>query len=410
MSTKRSAKTITKKEDIDFLLSLKREDITSSLIMDMFGEFNGSARFQPYDIVTIPKGEYGKGVRPNKNEFTTTVGKLIFNKIFIEARPGILKQIGWWDDTVNKKSYGKLFDKLGYLRLEDDITLDDYVYFCNTTQFVMPFVSILSTGFTDDLLTVSKKINARKEKLLKENKAAIEAGDIKVADAIQKELLDYSKELLKDDPGMDMYDCGAGGDFGNHFKNIFVMKGAVKDPNPAKGYSIITSNLIDGVAADEYKNLANSLAEGPYNRSKKTEVGGAYEKQFIAAYQHICVGEPGSDCGTNRHITIHVTDKNIDSIMYCYIIEGDKLVEITSKNKDKYIGKTVKLRFSSLCKNREICNKCAGNLWYRLGLKNVGVITPQIPSTLKNLAMKSFHDSQVNLKEMDPMKAFGLNP
>lgn len=127
----------------------------------------------------------------------------------------------------------------------------------------------------------------------------------------------------------------------------------------------------------------------------------------MAAFQHIVLLDPGSDCGTDRYIEMDVTEKNIDGIMYSYVIEGSKLVEITSENRDKYIGKHIKLRFSSMCKAKNgICNKCAGNLFYRLGIKNVGAATPQIPSKLKLLSMKLFHDDQLNFTEMDPMKAF----
>lgn len=127
----------------------------------------------------------------------------------------------------------------------------------------------------------------------------------------------------------------------------------------------------------------------------------------MAAFQHVVLLDPGSDCGTNRYIEMDVTDKNIDSIMYSYAIVGSKLVEITSENRDSFIGKRVKLRFSSMCEAKNgICNKCAGNLFYRLGIKNVGAATPQIPSKLKLLSMKLFHDDQLNFTEMDPMKAF----
>ena len=409
MATKRTSKVIKDNAEIERISKYTRDDITTEVMMSMFGEFNGKVKYNPYDIVTIPTGFYGNDKKKNKTPFTTTIGKWIFNKIFIESKPSIMDAIGWFDDIVNKKAFGRLYDQLGYLRLENKITLEDYIAFCDDTQTVMPYVSILSNSFTDEMLTSSAKINKIKKKLIEENKAALDAGDIKVCDDISKQLLDYSKDILKDDPSMDMFNSGVGGDFDNNFKNMFIMKGASKDPDPAKGYNIITSNYIDGVSVDEYAKLANTLAEGPYNRSKKTEIGGWWEKLFISAFQNISLLPAGSDCGTKRYITYKITEKNIGDIMYCYIIEGDKLVELTSDNKDKYIGKTVKLRFSSLCEAKEgICSKCAGNLWYRLGFTNVGVMTPQIPSRIKNLNMKSFHNSQVNLVEMNPMEAFGL--
>lgn len=410
---KRVSKTITDKNDIEYLVGLTEKDITTSLVMELFADFGDHQKFNPYDIITIPKGAYGgktsKGKdKRNKNEFTTTVGRLIFNKYFIECEPEILEVVGYVNDNVGSSQYGKLFDMLGYEVLEDKISIDTYKRFCKKTQKFMPYVSILSPNHSDNMLTITKQINKKKEKLLKENKEAIDNGDVYTVDKISKELLDYSKELMKDDPAMDMFNSGAGGSFGNNFKNMFVMRGSVQDPDPRKSYNIITSNYIDGVSKEEYSKLANTLSAGPYSRSKKTELGGYWEKLFLNACQHIVLDEPGSDCGTKRYITMKVTDKNIKTIMYCYVINSDNsLTEITYDNKDKFIGKTVKLRFSSMCESKTgICNKCAGNLFYRLGIRNIGAATPQIPSRLKVLSMKLFHDDQLNFTEMDPMAAF----
>ena len=126
--------------------------------------------------------------------------------------------------------------------------------------------------------------------------------------------------------------------------------------------------------------------------------------------QHLSLLPAGSDCGTKRTIDVTLTDDNIGDYMYCYYMQGNKPIEITSENKDSLIGKTVKLRFASLCeaKNGHFCNICAGNLWYRLGITNVGLITPQIPSKLKNVFMKSFHSNQVVLTDMNVAEAFGV--
>ena len=51
LNSKRIAKVIEKKEDLDLLLNIKEEDITYSFIMDNFGEFAGKQRFRPYDII-----------------------------------------------------------------------------------------------------------------------------------------------------------------------------------------------------------------------------------------------------------------------------------------------------------------------------------------------------------------------
>ena len=410
---KRISKEIKDKKDIDFLIKLSEKDITTSLIMELFGDFGDHQWFNSYDIITIPTGGYG-GILPNGKEkrnkapFTTTVGRFIFNKYFFESDPELLDFVGYVNDNISKKTYGKIYDSLGYALLEDRISIESYKKFCKKTQKFMPYVSILSPNHSDNMLTITKSINKKKNELIKANKEAFDNGDVIAIDRVSKELIEYARELMKDDPAMDMFLSGAGGSFENNFKNMFIMRGSVQDPDPRKGYNIITSNYVDGVSREEYSKLANTLAAGPYSRSKKTELGGYWEKLFLTSLQHIILLEPGSDCGTKRHITIKVNDKNINLIMYCYVINNDgSLTEITSENKNKFIGKTVKLRFSSMCESKDgICNKCAGNLFYRLGIRNIGASTPQIPSRLKVLSMKLFHDDQLNFTEMDPMEAF----
>ena len=260
---------------------------------------------------------------------------------------------------------------------------------------------------------MSSKIKTKKNELLK--KYAKELADpeqnMHAADKIEKELLDYSKEILKNDPSMNMYDSGAKGSFGNNFKNIFVMKGAIKDPDPAKGYDVVTSNLIDGMSREDYASVCKALANGPYSRAKKTQIGGYWEKLFLSAFQHLTLAPKGSDCHTHRTITININKDTIGLVMYNYIVNPNgTLEELTSQNKDKFMGKTVKMRFSSLCERNDgkICNICAGNMFYRAGYENIGTATPQIASKIKNIALKAFHDSTVKLHTIDVAKAFGF--
>ena len=263
---------------IKSVIEIKPEDITSTYVVELFGEFDGKRKCNPYDLVTVPRGAYGiEGSKRGANvkPFTTTVGKLIWNKMYILRNPSIYEAIGWVDDIVTKKVFNKLYKKLGYLLLEGKIEREEFKRFAMTTQLTMPYVQFLSPSFTEKMLLASKDIRKEKENLIKENKAAFDAKDIKVVNKVADELLDYSvNTVLKDDPCLDMFNSGGGGDLGNNFKNTMVMKGATVDPDPTKGYNVITGNYIDGISEEEYVALANSLAEGPFNRSKKTEQGG----------------------------------------------------------------------------------------------------------------------------------------
>lgn len=405
MATKqvRHSKHITNKEDIEFLLSIKEKDITTSFIMETFGEFDGKNRFNPYDTIDIPPNSY----HGNKNTFTTTVGLWVFNIYFIDQ--DLFDVFGYIQKPINKKLFGAMNSQMTYALMEDRITLDQHKRYLMKGQKFMPYVSILSPSQTMMMLTCTKFIEKKKKELYNKYKDEIEKGNEIIAEQMGNELLDYAREILKDDPSLDSFDSGARGSFGNNFKNMYVMKAAVRnpDPNAEKKYDIVMSNFMQGISKEDYAVMAKSLAAGPMKRGVKTATGGYIEKQLLNAFQHVTVDKEGTDCKTTRYLEVDFSKHSIKDYMYSYVVEGQNLVEITSQNIDKYNGKKVLIRFSSLCEHKNgICHKCAGNLFNRLGIKNIGMAIPILGSTLKNLSMKSFHDSSVVTTEMDPMSAF----
>ena len=398
----------------DYIINMKEKDINYDFIMTLFGSFDGKALCNPYDLLIVPPNtfyyvdEKGKE-RSNKNKFTTTIGIYLINLILSDI--GFSKLFdGYFNKSLDKKGFKKIEQTLSYALIEDDITTDQLKRWENTMQWFMPFEDVISPNHTEKLLTCTKILNKKKAELLKKYSKEIEAGDIATVEKIEKELLSYAKEYLKDDPSMDTILSGAGGEFDNNFKNLYVMKGAVANPDPAakKKYDIVTSNYIDGVSADEYSVIAGAGTQGAYARGKKTETGGYWEKLFTSAYQHITLDPKGSDCKTDKYITVNLTDKNISDYMYSYIIESNgNLTLLNSKNREKYIGKRVKFRFSSMCKSKTgICNMCAGELLYMGTSGNVGIVMAQIPDTLKTRCMKQAHNLTVTTQQIDPMKAF----
>ena len=407
MSEIRHSKKVTNKEDIDYILSLNYDNITQSVIMELFGEFDGKRKYNPYDIITIPAGTYGKEGNKNLEPFDTTIGCWIFNRFFIEKDFFDLFQ--YVDQEVTDVIYGKINKSQSYALMEDIISLDALKEYLMKAQFFQQFSTMLCPSYSEKMLCCSAAIDKKKEELINTKyKDKIEAGDEVAASELEAELIAYAKEYLKGDPGLDMYLSGSRGSFGNNFKNMFIMRGAIKDPDPTKGYKIITDNYADGISKENYSAMASALVDGPYKRGKKTQDGGWWEKLFVAAFQHVVAGEPGSDCGTKRHIIVHLDKSNIDGFMYSNMIEGDHLVELNSMNRDKYLGKTVKFRFSSMCEAENPCNACLGNTYYKLGIKNIGTTTPMVPSVIKNISMKSFHNTVIGIAEMDVNKAFGV--
>lgn len=403
----RVPKVITNKNDIDYLLNLKEEDITLSEMMELFGEFNGKIKFHPYDTFVVPKGKYGKN-KKNTNSVNTTVGIWIFNKFMIENE--LSDTLGYLNYEINGDKWDELVDIVTEKVLEDDLELDVLDHLLQKSQKLMPMCTVLTPSVTQKFLNVSKYIEPKKRELAKKYEKELAAGDAVTAEKMEQELIDYALEYLKDDPSLDLYLSKARSSIGNHFKNMYIMKGAIRnpDPNAEKQFDIALSNYNDGISKDEYAVFCNSLSAGPYKRANKTEVGGKWEKLLVKGYEHITTLPQGSDCGTKDCIEVPLTEKNVGYWMYSYIYENGKLVELNSKNRDKYIGKKVKLRFSGLCEAKDgICNACMGNLVYKLNVKNVGIVESSIGSILKNISMKAFHDSVEKSTKIDVEKAFG---
>ena len=408
---KRVSRVVSKKEDIDFLLNLDPDEICNmSFMMDNFCSFKKGdlPRFYPYDIFHVPVGSYGSPTKKNTNVFTTTVGLWVFNKAFIE--PHLFDLLGYVNEPIGKKTFGKLNKKLSYALVEDKISIDVFREYITKTQKFQPYCTVLAPSVTTTCLQIPSKIRKLKQELFKKYEKELAANDPIVATKIEKELLAECKKILKDDEFMDLVNSEARISFGNNFKNMYVFRGAIRESDPTKpGFTIIKSNYSEGMSAEDYADFANSLTAGPYSRAKKTAVGGYYEKGMVKAFQHLRALPEGTDCGTKRTLPVTLTKDNIDSWMYSYVVgPNGQLTEITTDTQDQFIGKTVKLRYAALCESKEgICSKCSGHLFNRIGLDEVGIASYQIMSVIKNISMKAFHDSTIKILDLE--EEYGLN-
>lgn len=408
---------VTKDNLVDMLFTMNKDQISFRFIMNTFGEFNNKILANPYDILEVPAHTFSyytdqektKYVS-NKGKFTTTLGIYLFN-IFLRDFNFSRLLGGYYQKNLNKKNYNYIEDMLSYALIEDKITTEDLKEWENTLQWFMPFESILSPNHTEKMLTCTKAINKKKAELLKVYKKDIDEGNPAGIEKMEQELLTFAKEYMGDDPSMDTMYSDTMGDFNNNFKNMYIMKGAMRDPDPnaKKKYKVVTGSYIDGISAEEYSTIAGGATEGAYSRGKKTENGGYFEKLFVAAYNSLQLDPDGSDCGTKNHIEVNLTAKNIKDYMYSYIIKQNGSLELlNSENMNDFIGKKVKIRFASMCESKTgICSKCAGKLFYAMGNNTrIGLAMSSIPDVMKLRSMKGFHDSTVQTSKLDPMSAF----
>lgn len=402
---KRISKEITNPNDIKEILALTHERASEkSLIMNWFADFGDGPRFEPYDTIRIPKGLYGNK-KKNSNEFTTTIGLWVFNKSFIEPLSDVL---GYINKTITKDEYDSINSVLSYALLENRITVDELKDFIVQSQIIMSCASAICPSHTMDMLLITTKAEKKKKELEKENAEGLKNGDLSAVKNIEDGLINFAKEELKDSVSADMYNSGARSSWGNNFKNMYLVKGSIRKTDGT--YDYVSSSYISGLKPEDFAKTNDSAVGGPYSRSQKTRYGGYNEKLFTRATQDIKV-IPNTDCGTKKTIKVHLTKKNIKNWMYSYYVSSNgSLVEITSDNMNKLIDKTVNMRFSSLCERKDscICEKCAGTLFRRAGIENAGLVSMVMMSSVKNRAMKAFHDSTLSIISVNPDEVFSL--
>lgn len=391
-------------KDKAYLLSLKPDDLTKK----WFDE-NCSRHFDPVmKKMAEPKFNFQDKLKLKKNEYANTtdvetnVGQLLINKYLYEAIPNIQKVLGYVAEPITNDKLGEIESGiLSKALLDGKITSEDMGTYFDRIQWLGNTIHTnVAPSFTEGSTKNISKIMKVRDKLYEENKEALAKGDAIVANKIEKELITMTKEELKDDIGLTLYTSGARGSFENNYKNLFLTRGPVYNPNTG-GYQIIKRSFMEGLEKDDVPSYGTEVINGAYPKAIGTAVAGYATKKFFAAYQSATLDKRGTDCGSKAYRKTLITKKNYQKLIYRYIVEGNTLVMLDNSNIQSYIGKVVNMRSPLYCVGDKLCSKCAGDLYYRLGIENIGMTTSAVGSGLLKLLMKAFHDSSVKISEIN---------
>ena len=392
------------KEDKEFLLALKPEDITYELGMQLFADHvqkvdgkvvEVKSRFEPHDTFLLRAGEY-----MNKEDVVTTVGSFIFNKFIIEPR--FAELLGYNNNVIDADGLKKLEGQLSELLLEDKINTTDFGDYLNRIQWLgMQFHEPLAASFTMRGLKPNAKVIKRREELVKQHKEELEKGDVMVMSAIEKELVELAKQEVGDDPSMDLYYSGARGSIPNNYKQLSIVKGPVFNKTTGK-YQFIKNSFFEGLSKEELSAAATNVINGQYPKSCGTAVSGYKAKQVSSLGQAVVLRKDVPDCGTKGYVELVIPPSMSSKFLYRYIIDGNKLVMLDNDNMKQYVGKKVKLRSIMYCGcDSGVCMTCAGKLFEKLQIDSIGLTTSTLTGALLNLKMKAFHDTSVKVNEID---------
>ena len=391
--------------DRKFILDLKYDDISYTLIEGTFCNHYDikTKKMVPPKISFQEEFDLKPGEYINKEKVHTNVGQLILNKALYGNCPNIQKVLGYVAKPYKKGVIKETEDIMVKAILEGKITVDEYSQYLNNIQwFGNAFNAQVSASFTPNSTRMLPSVKKKKEELYKKYKKELDNGDVVSAVKITDELLKDAKEELKHDPGMQVYDSGAKPAFGNSYRAMFATRGPQYNPVEDR-FDISKNSFVEGMEKKEIPSYANSVINGAYPKAIGTSVAGYETKKLFACYQAIHVGPKGSDCHSKKYRQVYVTEKNKHALLKRYQYVNGKLKCLEAEDLNKLVGQTILIRSPLYCtsKNGEICNICAGEMPYTLGIRNLGMSSSALGGGLLNLLMKSFHDTTQKLVNVD---------
>ena len=403
------------------ILGLSPDDITLQFLTDTFMATDKSeAKINTYDYIyfneqkfrDLAHKEFNGGKHLifdfknsaelfSKASNKTTVGCYILN-MFLFADITMRKNLPFYNGAWNKGLIEDINEDLAFLLLDKQITTAVYRDFLDRESWWLVLSNQYVPSFNIESLATLPEVIERRKQLLEENKVELANGNELVMMKIVEELLGVAKQVLERDKprGYELFKAG-NAQFGNHYRNMSVMRGVIPKSGDNSKFNLCQSTLTEGITIEEMHKFADLMVLGSFSRAVNTAEGGYYVKMFNAAFQHCALGPEGSDCNTKFTTPVLITKKNFKDYHLRYIVENKKLVLLDGSNMTKYYDQVVNMRTPRYCNHDQYCSKCAGEMYYRLGIKNIGLVASRIGSNLLNASLKFFHNVTVQKGSFD---------
>lgn len=412
----------------DFL-KLHGSDITRSFLHTIFVLDNKKKRlFEPNEKIILDEKllkEYNSEILLFKNAKDilgkeTTIGRLLFNlaafnfefsvyenqsktkevEITTEKKVSIKPYVSFRHEMiVNKSSLNDVYSEITEQFVDGILPAEVLNNIIDRIQwFSLTLVAYMNPSMDVKSVAATPEVRKMRDKILKDNESVIENNDVIYYNKnVETEMIKKASEIMDKEKstGKIVYDSGAQGSITANYKLTALARGVVTASDDPNKFTINKSNLSDGVSKEEVVTAGDIAVQGSIGRAIATRQGGYLVKQFQSAFQSVVLDEAGTDCKTPYTLDINI-DGNFKDYIYRYVMVGGKSVLIGRGDKEKYTGKTVKLRSPFYCQTKKICNVCAGDMLYKLGIRNIGLSSAGVGSTLLNGALKAFHTLSVN--------------
>lgn len=331
---------------------------------------------------------------------TTTVGRYILNySLFVYPFDTIMPYV---NSLFNHKTICR---DVARLLLDEVITVEQYNTFMRSAYLIGCFAEICVPCMTVKAMTTGDEVLARRDELFAKYKDKL--NDPIVLVKIEDELIAMDKKYLSDDPASGWIITNK--EYETCRKKMFITSGITESfsNNPGE-FTFIPNALSEKLDVTKFPAMCGDIRRGSYMRGIETAKGGAVTKLILRLFQNVSIDV--DDCGSNEGIDITLHAKDFNDYEGRYVIIGKNMSEeLTRDNFHKYIDKPIKLRSPIHCHPKDasgFCYTCFGSRYKKLKIKQAGMQTVKISSTLMYTAMKAMHKSKISVVKIADLDDF----
>lgn len=341
---------------------------------------------------------------PNIDKQTeTSIGNLLFNLCCIVPAFGTKMSF-----ILGKSSVSAIEDMIGP-KLKDTpkpeeprhseyYYVDEYLRFVDSLEYIKGWTQIATIALTKKVITPPPGMTEFKQQLLKKY------GD-KLSDPVQvalmeKEMAEYDKEYLKDDPTLGKFTSGKM--LTTVRKKLFHSLGVNKGFKYSATVEPIINSLHDGIPTDPkgFALVNNDLRVGSYGRGAETINGGVVAKGLLRASNFIKIVQ--EDCNAKFGLIRNYSPKEIKHLEGRYIKQGTKWILVNKEDLDKYTDKEVEVRSNMYCQSPGVtyCKYCSGENLSR-NENGISIGFTELSGVILATSMSAVHTSELQVQKLD---------
>lgn len=319
-----------------------------------------------------------------------SLGRIWFNLLLPDNYPVI-------DEPVDKKKLNQIITDIYKKYTAEEIakilqTIKKEAFKLGTLQPV---------SYSIDDLVLPPEIEEKRQKLLQDE--SLSGEDLfKEGMKLTYEYLDWLKE--NDARTYTILTSGAKGSPELICSMMIVRSSAVDIENEVT--EPIRHALVDGYNIKEYFDASKTARRAFYIVAQGTAKPGELARNTMFANANLRLVE--GDCKSQMYLELDISDGLENSLIGRFYFDDSKkkLIEITEENKNKIVGKTIKLRSPIYCKSKDdtICLTCYGTLGSKLDTKYIGLVAGSTinRATVEGYSMKAKHSlGMVKVEDVD---------